>query len=125
MNIQSLNNEVKAQWELALNTYLDAIKTDYLAWQGPQANRDEIGREVRNKMYVEFATSLRVEQSTLYHKVWKGNSIHSFIVKADGPKFKAGDILKAATWKAPAKNKARGNLFTGYHITWTGADYLR
>jgi hypothetical protein len=41
----------------------------------------------------------------------------------DDGKFKRGDILKAASWKAPAKNFSRGNVLTGTlnRITWTGA----
>ena len=37
-------------------------------------------------------------------------------------KFKAGDILKAASWKAPATNFVRGNLFekTFDRVRWTG-----
>ena len=126
MNFQSLNEEVKTQWNVALATYLENIKKSYLSWSRPLEN-DEIGNKIRNEQYVKFAMSLRVDVTPLYYKVWKGNSIHSFIVKVDGPKFKAGDILKAATYKAPAKNQARGNLFAveGYHIDWTGADYLR
>lgn len=40
--------------------------------------------------------------------------------------FKAGDLLKCATWKAPALNFARGNIFdlekakNDGHIPWTG-----
>lgn len=32
-------------------------------------------------------------------------------------KFKVGDVLMAAGWKAPATNKARGNLLDGYPVT--------
>jgi hypothetical protein len=124
MNIQSLNTEVKAQWDLALQIYFDNIKADYLAWNRPIRADDGISEQIRNESYVRFATGLRIVETTLYYKVISGSGVHSFIVKADG-QFKAGDILKAATYKAPAKNKARGNLFTGYRIQWTGADYLR
>ena len=37
---------------------------------------------------------------------------------------KRGDILKAASWNAPATNKARGNIFEEYTVQWTGPLYL-
>ena len=39
-------------------------------------------------------------------------------------RFQEGDILLAASWATPAKNKARGNIYQEYHISWTGPDYL-
>ena len=53
-------------------------------------------------------------------------SVHSFIVATDSDsKFRRGDVLRPATWKAPAKNKARGNIFDGdFPMQWTGPLYL-
>lgn len=52
-------------------------------------------------------------------------SVHSFIVIKATKGFKVGDILKAATFKAPATNFARGNVLdpTSYEdrISWAGA----
>lgn len=58
-----------------------------------------------------------------YVKVIVDGSVHSFVIKQDDSKFRQGDILKAASWAAPARNFARGNIMDGCwrHITWTGA----
>ena len=44
-----------------------------------------------------------------------GGCVHCFVAKADGSSkalgsYKAGDVLKAAGWKTPARG-ARGNIF--------------
>jgi hypothetical protein len=42
------------------------------------------------------------------------------------PRFKKGDVLKAASWAAPALNQPRGNVLEGnYPMQWTGPLYLR
>jgi len=51
--------------------------------------------------------------------------VHSFIVKKAFKHFKVGDVLKAASWAAPALNQPRGNVLDGnYHMQWTGPLYL-
>ena len=107
-----------------LNAYLEAIKVDYRAWNDDK-NDDDNMKQIKAAAVVRFEASLKIIETQLYFKVIKDGSVHSFIVKEDGLKFKKGDILKAATYNTPAKNQARGNLFTGYRIRWTGAEYLR
>lgn len=110
-----------------LNSYLEAIKVDYV--NGKWVTGDEIHDNIRNESIVRFCLGLRIEEGSSYIKVISGNSVHSFIMKKDaiknGKQFLKGDILKAATWRAPALNQARGNIFGEYHVSWTGADYLR
>lgn len=114
----------------ALEKYLEAIKADYRNWQAVRNEPvTEIEKQIREKMENSFNAGLTYEEGKVYIKVitsdGSSRSVHSFIVKADGPKFKAGDILKAAGWSAPAKNQARGNIFGQYQIRWTGPNYLR
>ena len=59
-------------------------------------------------------------------KVINGNGVKAFIVMKDFGRFKMGDILKPAGWRAPALNQARGNVLEGnYAIQWTGPLYLK
>lgn len=106
-----------------LNAYLEAIKADYRKWS--ICTDGSVSQSTLDASVVRFEAGLEIVETQLYYKVVKDSGVHSFIVKEDGPKFKRGDILKAASWRVPAKNQARGNLFTGYKIHWTGAEYLR
>lgn len=102
----------------AINVLIEAIKDSY-------ANSGAI-TEVRKKMIEEFNQKVRVTEGKKYIKIIAGNSVWGFIMKDDEGKFRKGDILKAASWAAPAKNAARGNIIDGgYQIHWTGPNYLR
>ena len=105
---------------MTVSEYLEVIRADYRKWQGEM--RGGIS-EVRQEMLAEFEAGVRYEIGKKFIKVITGGSVHSFIVREDEGKFKKGDILKAASWRAPAKNFARGNILTGdvSRIRWTGA----
>ena len=103
---------------VAIEDYLSAIKRDY-------RGRGELS-EIRAEMVREFDAAIRYEIHRKFIKVITGpqTSVHSFIMREADGKFKRGDILKAASWKAPAKNFARGNVFSMIHmngVRWTGA----
>ena len=72
-----------------------------------------------------FANAWQVKEGPKYIKLISKNSVHSFIVKKAFKHFKEGDVLKAASWAAPALNQPRGNVLDGnYHMQWTGPLYL-
>lgn len=126
-------NEIKT----AYRNYLDHIAADYKSWQmaaaapgarslysakiwGAEAQR----HRRRSDMYMNFVKNLSFKMGKKYVKCFnKDGGVHSFIVNVhDDPKFKFGDILKPASYAAPAKNFARGNIFTNLdRITWAGA----
>jgi len=71
-----------------------------------------------NARFPNSDTKYVYEAGTKYVKIinqYNGTqmSSHSFVVIGDQGKFKHGDILKSASWKAPAKNFSRGNVLTG------------
>ena len=100
---------------------IDAMVEDYGGF-----NRHNKVDEVRNNMYNEYKNGFKIKNGQKYIKVTNDNSVKAFIVKSDNGKFKSGDILKPASWKAPAMNSARGNVLSGnYSIQWTGPLYLK
>ena len=114
--------------EQQLQQYMETIKEDYRNWwlrcdkNSPDYERN---MKIRTEMVKEFNEGVHYKKGKKYIKVITGNSVHSFIVATDNDKqFAKGDILKAASWAAPARNQARGNIFAEYTIRWTGALYL-
>lgn len=93
----------------------EAIQTDYDKW------RERMGFDKEQMTF-----DVRVGRK--YAKIVRDNdvSVWGFVQLEDDDKFKAGDILKASSWSAPARNKARGNILTGdlSWVRWTGVKYL-
>lgn len=116
-----------------LDKLLEAIVADFIRWNNITDDMDERAREYREKSIAEFRDGLSVETGEKkYVRVVTisggQTSVWGFIVNTHAdPKFKYGDILKAAGWKAPAKNKARGNVVDGDFswVNWTSPAYLR
>tara|TARA_R100001079_G_C4355981_1_gene112998 strand:+ start:107 stop:421 length:315 start_codon:yes stop_codon:yes gene_type:complete len=61
-----------------------------------------------------------------YIKVTSEGGVTAFVVNTDkDSRFKLGDVLLPASWNAPARNAARGNVLDGgFPIQWTGPLYL-
>ena len=96
---------------------------DYLNSNPIVANFIEKVNAERKAYYekIELSTklndySLTVEVGNKYIRLWDGTSCWGFISRVDGDlkgsPIKKGDLLKCATWKAPAKH-ARGNIIDG------------
>ena len=93
---------------------IDAMVLDY-----SKGNNNE-------RMFNEYKDGFKTIVGQKFIKVVNNNSVKAFVVKQDDGRFKIGDILKASSWRAPAKNSARGNVLEGgYAIQWTGPLYLR
>ena len=93
---------------------IDAMVLDY-----SKGNNNE-------RMFNEYKDGFKTIVGQKFIKVTNNGSVKAFVVKQDDGRFKIGDILKASSWRAPAKNSARGNVLEGgYAIQWTGPLYLR
>jgi hypothetical protein len=106
-----------------LKKLIELIAQDYANWNARTPYGDDSTKAERAK---EFARTVHVEEGRKYMKVLQGGSVWGFVMKADDKQFKAGDILKAASWAAPARNKPRGNILEGDFswVRWTGPEYL-
>ena len=101
--------------DIALTMYADHLKADY-------------ERISPKKMYPEAKFDVTFDRGRKFIKVvtssYGSRSVHSFICIVPHDQWKFGDILKAASWAAPAKNFARGNVLEVSSYTnhrWTGA----
>ena len=112
-----MNNEMTA--------LIENIKADYSSWTTRCAGAEGLVAltEINEKMIAEFNEKITFKVGSKYIKVVTNSTVWGFVVNTDNDKkFKKGDILKAAGWAAPARNKARGNILEGgYTVRWTGA----
>ncbi len=110
--------------EKNVHELMNAIKADY--YRTMVRGETDVPAH-RLKMIDEFNAELGYEVGRKYIKITKnnGNSVWGFVMIKGDKMFRAGDILKAASWATPARNKARGNILDGaYTIHWTGPNYL-
>lgn len=106
--------------------YFQHLVLSYETWSKPRPGEDTT---IRDKMLKEFTDGLSYKKGRNYVKVISSRdgshrNVHSFIVLKPTKGFEIGDILKAASWNAPATNFKRGNVFCPAlfaAVTWTGA----
>jgi hypothetical protein len=93
-----------------IQKYFDSLIANYDDWQ---ENTVQLGgAEIAARMIASFKANSRIDFGSKYAKIVLNNSAHSFVVLTDNDKkFNKGDILKSASWAAPARNFSRGNVF--------------
>lgn len=110
----------------AIYELLNTIKQDY--YRFITRNGTQEPTEINKRMIDEFNAQLGFDVGRKYIKITQNNggSAWGFVMLEDDKKFKAGDILKAAGWATPARNKARGNVLVQNFnwVQWTGPAYL-
>ena len=110
--------------EQGINNMMAGAKDDYVKMSTSNGKKELVGYS--KEQVDKWDSLIRVEQGQKFIKVVRENGVFAFIVKEDNGRFKKGDILKPASWRAPAKNSARGNVLEGgYNIQWTGPLYLK
>lgn len=82
----------------------------------------------KNMNFKQGKTDLTVEIGNKFIRLWDGSTCWGFISRVDGElkgsPIKKGDLLKPASWKAPAKH-ARGNIIDGTaRYSTYGPEYL-
>ena len=92
--------------DIGLQEYVAHLQADY----DKHYNRREFYYEFHRK-YVHIISKDDNQRSS-----------HSWVMINDDKQFKAGDILKSASWKAPSRNFKRGNVLRGTfkNIRWSG-----
>jgi hypothetical protein len=85
-------------------------------------------KEYYEKINLSSEPELVMEVGNKFLRLWSGSSCWGFISRVDGDlkgaPIKKGDLLKPATWKAPAKH-ARGNIMDGTaRYSVYGPEYL-
>jgi len=105
---------------------LGKIKADYVKFSSA-GGRDQLEpNSYFARQLADFDKNIGIKEGKKYTKIIRDGSVWGFIVNDDGPRFKKGDILKAASWQAPATNSPRGNIYDeDYSVQWTGPHYLK
>ena len=118
-----MENEIKG-----LHLLIEAIKSDYIKYK--ERSLRSMGREFdpeTNSQVKEFCGNIGFKIGRNYIKILHGGAVWGFVVNSDNDKmFKRGDILKAAGWASPARNRARGNVIERNFswVQWTGPAYI-
>ena len=101
---------------------IEAIADDFERWTLLSHAANDWSHPAEPRIQ-KFRDAIEVKEGSKYIKITADNSVWGFVNKGNKD-FKVGDILKASNWRAPALNKARGNIFEKYSVAWTGPHYI-
>lgn len=103
------------KFQKALDAYIAHIIADYSNW----TTRSKM--DSKERMVVTYEPGQKFVK--IIHSTYGSRSVHSF-VSLGTAKWPEGTLLKSASWKAPAQNFSRGNIYDvdSYkkRATWTG-----
>ena len=117
---------VKKEKNMTLEDGVDNLMNAMIEDYTGESRWTSLAMDRKTDMQKRYVEGLVATKGKKYWKIIQDDSATSFIVAVDDDKkFKKGDILMAASWIAPARNRASGNVIDGgYGINWTGAEYL-
>lgn len=107
-----------------INKAVEVMQESYINMYKARAEDNAARKAFAVEQVQKFVDTTRVEKGRSYVKVVADGSVKFFVVAKPTKGFKVGDILKAASYRAPATNFARGNVCDGnFNLTWTGVIY--
>ena len=132
--MENKENKIERSVEDGISLVHSLMVEDYGRWSNISEDKtvDECKDSdvIRENMYHEYSSGVGSVKGSKYIRITTGNrgAAWGFVVNTDNDKkFKKGDLLKAASWKAPARNFARGNVIEDTvdslrsgPITWAG-----
>jgi hypothetical protein len=90
------------------------MKTQFEIWLA-KVDADRKKRHESGEYYSDY-TPLKVKKGSKFMKIMDSNHVWAFVSMVDGYHMgvpvKKGDLMKPASWRAPAKH-SRGNIFDG------------
>jgi hypothetical protein len=109
-----MNEYAECDLDLALIEYADHLQQDYENWQSKPSPLNNVANEHR--------LNIHFNRGSKFFKVVVNRAAHSFVCRVAHDKWKVGDILKASSWAAPAKNFTRGNVLNRdvKNARWSG-----
>ena len=120
---------IDKQLDVGINNLINHSIEDYRNWSTSNGTKEISDYSAKE---IERGLGFKVKKGQKYIKILtelsngSQQSVWGFIVASENDKkFQVGDILMAAGWRGPARNKARGNVLSGnFGSSWTGPNYL-